>query len=76
VVKQPLSATAISASVAAPSLEAGLLHQAGLTLPQRRFCVLCHVERYRSRAADALLARINVPDTKSEKTSHTRDRSP
>ncbi len=55
-VEAGMGATAISASVAAPSLEAGLLHQAGLALPERDFCVVRHVSRYRSRAADALLA--------------------
>lgn len=57
-VEAGMGATAISASVAAPSIEAGLLHQVGLTLPERDFHVLRHTERYRSRAADALLATI------------------
>jgi DNA-binding transcriptional LysR family regulator len=55
-VEAGMGATAISASVAAPSLEAGLLYQVGLPLPDRAFYVLRHVERYKSRAADALLA--------------------
>lgn len=55
-VEAGMGATAISASVAAPSIEAGLLHQVGLTLPERDFHVLRHTERYQSRAADALLA--------------------
>lgn len=55
-VEAGLGATAISASVAAPSIEAGLLHQAGFHLPERQFHVLRHRERYRSRAAEALLA--------------------
>jgi DNA-binding transcriptional LysR family regulator len=54
-VEAGLGATALSASVAAPSLEAGLLHHIGLALPDRHFHVLQHRERYRSRAADALL---------------------
>ncbi len=54
-VEAGLGATAISASAAAPSIEAGLLHEVGLALPQRAFNVLRHTERYRSRAADALL---------------------
>jgi DNA-binding transcriptional LysR family regulator len=49
-------ATAISASVAAPSIEAELLHQVAFRLPEREFHVLRHRERYRSRAAEALLA--------------------
>ena len=57
-VEAGMGATVISASVAAPSLEAGLLHQVGLDLPDRAFHVLRHRERYRSRAADALLALI------------------
>ncbi len=55
-VEAGMGATAISASVAAPSLEAGLLHHVGLALPERRFYALQHVGRYRSHAADALLA--------------------
>jgi DNA-binding transcriptional LysR family regulator len=55
-VEAGLGATAISASVAAPSIEAGLLHQVDFRLPERKFHVLRHRERYRSRAADALLA--------------------
>ncbi len=60
-VEAGLGATAISASVAAPSLEAGLLHQVGFRLPEREFHVLRHRERYRSRAADALLALMATP---------------
>ncbi len=55
-VEAGMGATAISASVAAPSLEAGLLRQVGLNLPERDFSVLRHVERHRSRVAAALLA--------------------
>ncbi len=53
-----LGATVISASVAAPSLEAGLLKEVALTLPERAFHALRHRERYHSRAADALMALI------------------
>jgi DNA-binding transcriptional LysR family regulator len=49
-------ATAISATVAAPSIDAGLLYQVAFRLPEREFHVLRHRERYRSRAAEALLA--------------------
>jgi DNA-binding transcriptional LysR family regulator len=45
----------ISASVAAPSIEAGLLRQADFQLPERCYYALRHVERYRSRAAQALM---------------------
>jgi len=55
-VEAGLGATAISASVAAPSIETELLHQVALRLPEREFHVLRHRERYRSRAAEALLA--------------------
>jgi DNA-binding transcriptional LysR family regulator len=54
-VEAGMGATALSASVAAPSIETGLLHDVGLTLPERDFHVLRHLERYRTRAADALL---------------------
>jgi len=56
-------AAALSASVVASGIEAGLLHQAGFTLPDRDFHVLRHAERYSSRAVDALMAVIagNAP---------------
>ena len=57
-VEAGLGATAISASVAAPSLEAGLLQPVAFRLPEREFHVLRHRDRYRSRAAEALLALI------------------
>jgi DNA-binding transcriptional LysR family regulator len=52
-------ATALSASVAAPSLEAGLLSRVGPDLPERAFQVLHHRERHLSRAAEALLSRFH-----------------
>jgi DNA-binding transcriptional LysR family regulator len=55
-VEAGLGSTAISASVAAPSIEAELLHQVTFRLPEREFHVLRHRERYQSRAAEALLA--------------------
>jgi DNA-binding transcriptional LysR family regulator len=54
-VEAGLGATAFSASVAAPSLETGLLHQVAVTLPERGFHVLFHADRTLSRAAAALL---------------------
>ena len=54
-VEAGMGATAISASVAAPSLEAGLLRQADFTLPERCYYALRHAERYRSRAAETLM---------------------
>jgi DNA-binding transcriptional LysR family regulator len=55
-VEAGLGATVISASVAAPSIEADLLCQVHFRLPEREFRVLRHRKRYRSRAADALLS--------------------
>jgi DNA-binding transcriptional LysR family regulator len=57
-VEAGLGATAISASVAAPSIEAGLLHRVDFPLPEREFHVLRHRERFQSRAAEALLAMV------------------
>ncbi len=54
-VEAGMGATAISASVAAPSLEAGLLRQVRIKLPERDFHVLRHSQRYCSRAGEALL---------------------
>ncbi len=55
-VEAGMGASALSASVAAPSLEAGLLHEPPLRLPDRAFYALSHRERRRGRAAEALLA--------------------
>jgi DNA-binding transcriptional LysR family regulator len=60
-VEAGLGATAISASVAAPGLEAGLLHRVPFDLPERKFHAVRHLERHRSRAAEALLAIIAAP---------------
>jgi DNA-binding transcriptional LysR family regulator len=57
-VEAGLGATAISASVAAPSLEAGLLRLVPLDLPERNFYALRHAERFRSHAAEAFLAMV------------------
>ena len=54
-VEAGMGATAISASVAASSLEIGLLHQVHLALPERDFVALQHAERYHSKAATAFL---------------------
>jgi DNA-binding transcriptional LysR family regulator len=54
-VEAGLGATAISASVAAPGLEAGLLHHVPFDLPERDFHVVRHPERHHSRAVNALL---------------------
>jgi DNA-binding transcriptional LysR family regulator len=57
-VEAGMGATALSASVAAPSIEAGLLKQVPFILPERQFHVLSHRERHLSRAAQALLSMI------------------
>lgn len=54
-VEAGMGVTAISASVAAAGLEAGLLHQIKVTLPERAFHMVRHAERYRTVAADTLL---------------------
>lgn len=51
-------ATAISASVAAPSIEAGLLVTVPFDLPSRAFRFLLHAERTPSRSVEAFLASI------------------
>ncbi len=48
-------ATAISASVAAPALEADLLRRVRFPLPERAFSAVWHPQRHRSRAAATLL---------------------
>ncbi len=53
-------ATVISASVAAPGLEAGLLRQVRLDLPDRAFAALHHRERRLGHAAAALLGAIRA----------------
>jgi DNA-binding transcriptional LysR family regulator len=60
-VEAGLGATALSASVAAPALEAGLLHQVPVTLPDRAFHALRLQERRHGRAAEALL-RLILPN--------------
>jgi DNA-binding transcriptional LysR family regulator len=55
-VEAGLGATAISSSVAAPSIEAGLLYQVAFRLPEREFHVLRRKDHYHSRVANALLA--------------------
>lgn len=60
-VEAGLGATALSASVAAPSLEAGLLRLVDTPLPEREFHVLRRRDRPPSRAAAALLAAVGAP---------------
>jgi DNA-binding transcriptional LysR family regulator len=54
-VEAGMGAAVMSASVAAPSIEAGLLRQADFGLPERCYYALRHAERYRSRAAETLM---------------------
>jgi DNA-binding transcriptional LysR family regulator len=49
------AATVFSASVAAPSIEAGVLVHVPLALPERSFLVARHKERSLSRSAEAML---------------------
>ncbi len=58
-VEAGLGATAISASVAAPSLEAGLLHHVKFALPERDFHVLRHADRYQSHVAASFMAMLS-----------------
>ncbi|MDF2997782.1 MAG: LysR family transcriptional regulator [Xanthobacteraceae bacterium] len=58
-VEAGMGATALSASVAASSIEAGLLCQVHFHLPEREFHVLRHSNRVLSRAAGALLAMVD-----------------
>lgn len=54
-VEAGMGATALSASVAAPSIEAGLLRPVKHQLPERNFYLLRHVSRYRTHTANALV---------------------
>lgn len=65
-VEAGMGATAISASVAAPSIEAGLLRQVDFPLRERRYYVLRHAERYRSRAGESLIDIIQGRDSRSK----------
>ena len=67
-------ATVISASVASPSLEAGLLHHVRLALPDRNFDLLRHRERYASGAAQALLGIIRQATSRASPTRTEKDR--
>jgi DNA-binding transcriptional LysR family regulator len=55
-VEAGMGASALSASVAAAGIEAGLLRELPLRLPDRAFYALSHRERRSSPAAEALLA--------------------
>jgi DNA-binding transcriptional LysR family regulator len=68
-----MGAAVISASVAAPSLEAGLLRQADFTLPERCYYALRHAERHRSRAAETLMDIIRGSRPEAGLKSRDRD---
>lgn len=61
--------TALSSFVVAPAIAAGTLHALPLDLGLRPFFALCHRQRYRGKAADALLRLI-------ERTHGTPARAP
>ena len=63
-VEAGLGATALSASVAAASLEAGLLHHVPYPLPDRAFTSLQHRSRSASQAADVFMRIISQPTLK------------
>jgi DNA-binding transcriptional LysR family regulator len=70
--KQAWGAAVMSASVAAPSIEAGLLRQVDFALPERCYYALRHAERYRSRGSEALMdiiRRVPALATKSHNSS-------
>lgn len=67
-VEAGLGATAISASVAASSLEAGLLSQVQFNVLEREFHVVRHVERYHSNAADAFISMVGARFAQTRKT--------
>jgi DNA-binding transcriptional LysR family regulator len=60
-VEAGMGAAVMSASVAASSIEAGLLRQVDVPLPERCYYALRHAERYRSRAAAALMDMVRGP---------------
>jgi DNA-binding transcriptional LysR family regulator len=64
-VEAGMGATALSASVVAPSLEAGLLHHVRFIEFEREYYVVRHLERSRGRAVDALLRMISVQSGKT-----------
>lgn len=53
----------LSALVVGPAIKAGMLHVAPITFPARPFVGLRHKERYRTKAADALLDVIRARQT-------------
>jgi DNA-binding transcriptional LysR family regulator len=66
-VEAGLGATALSGSVAAPSLETGLLRQVQIDLPEREFRVVRHAERHCSKAVEALLSMVVAPSRRGSR---------
>jgi DNA-binding transcriptional LysR family regulator len=64
-----LGAAVISASVAAPSIEAGLIQQVEFRLPERQFYVLMHRDRQPSRAARTFLAMLTPAPGRKARTA-------
>jgi len=73
-VEAGMGAAVISASVAAPSIEAGLIRQVDFALPERSYYALRHAERYRSRAAEALMDIVRGRDLRLGRETATRTR--
>lgn len=59
-VEAGIGASALSASVIAPSIEVGLLKSVKFSLPEREYYVLHHRERYLSRAGKSFLAALKA----------------
>jgi DNA-binding transcriptional LysR family regulator len=74
-VEAGMGATVISVSVAAPSIETGLLHRVNFELPDRAYYVLRHRERYQTRAAEALMALIHETQKKPAQKRGTGSRT-
>jgi DNA-binding transcriptional LysR family regulator len=72
-VEAGMGAAVMSASVAAPSIEAGLLRQVDFALPERCYYALRHAERYRSRASEALMDIIRGSRPEAGLKSRNRD---
>jgi DNA-binding transcriptional LysR family regulator len=73
-VEAGLGATALSASVAAPSIESALLHHVPFRLPQREFYVLRHNQRCQSRVAGSLLAILEPPKQRPPRPGSPRSK--
>jgi DNA-binding transcriptional LysR family regulator len=65
-VEAGMGATALSASIAAPSLEAELLCLIKISLPSRAFNMIQHAERHQSDAVRALIEMINMEHERTD----------